>query len=614
MSVRRRQAEIRNHTALDAGIPRRTKIAVAKRRADFAADARSTQSTQPGFGALSRRLFVWLGSLIWLAAGNLGDRMRFRSTRATRARRLRQMLQTIGGAGIKIGQQLSLRADIIPIEYCDELVKLLDQVPPFPAPQAMAIIERETKRPLAEIFLSFDPNEIGAGSIGCVYQAHLHDGTKVAVKVRRPGIELQVRCDLKIMELLGTWGEALGLTPGGRSRHMIREISRMLLDEIDYRLEALQTEAFGREASLRNIVNVPAIISRLCGPEVLVTQFMEGVFLYEILNAQEDEDQASFETLRAQGYDTTAISRNLVRLMFWQIYESSMFHADPHPANIVVRPDNSVGLIDFGACGALSKKSRRALQAMHRHYDDPHEMARAIVATQQPLPYIDVDQYTHELYYLVRDQTLAMKSDSAKWYEKSSGALWARAAEIGREYKITLNPELLRFMRTSFLGEAILVRLNPNLNAAEEFLACYDDYLTTKQNRNTEFFKKNRRLILGETVNRIGSLVDLIQLDLERKREELDRPHYRYGLRVDKSSFVISAIIKTLVWWALYLFLWANARAIFTAMRGSPAVPFIDHVTWTLTNPIFLGLLAINLLVVFRKLTLRLDEPDLTRR
>lgn len=599
---------------MDAGIPRRTRIAVAKRRADFAADPSNVKSTTPGFGALLRRSFVWVGSLIWLAVANLGDRMLFRSSRARRAVRLRRVLQNIGGAGIKIGQQLGLRADLIPIEYCDELVKLLDQVPPFPSAQAIAIIERQNGRPLAEIFLSFDPEVIGSGSIGCVYQAHLHDGTKVAVKVRRPGIERQVRCDLKIVELLGRWGEALSLVPAGRSRYMIREVSRMLLDEIDYRLEALQTEAFGREAAVRNVVDVPEVIPELCGREVLVTEFMEGVFLHEILNAQEDENPAAMQALQAQGYDPVAISRNLVRMMFWQMYESSVFHADPHPANIVIRSDNSLGLIDFGACGALSKKSRRALQAVHRYHDDPHEMARAIVATQQPLPHIDVDQYVHELYYLVRDQSLAMKSESAKWYEKSSGALWARAAEIGREYKVTLNPELLRFMRTSFLGEAILVRLNPHLKVVDEFRACYEEYLTNTRNRNAEAVRKNWRLVLGEAVHRLGDLVDLVKVDLERKREALDRPKYQYGLRVDKSSFVVSVAMKTLLWWALYLLVWAEARAIYTAMSGSEAVPFVDHVVWTLTNPFFLGLLAINLVIVFRKLTVRLDEPDLAGR
>jgi ubiquinone biosynthesis protein len=597
---------------VNTDIPRRERISISKRRADFAADV-VYGPPRPNFGSVVKRLAVWTAALSKFFADGLVDRLRFRDSRHRRAVRLRIVLQEMGGTGVKIGQQLGLRADIIPVEYCDELMKLLDQVPPFPSEQAIAVIERETGKPITEIFESFDPVPIGSGSIGCVYQARLPGGRKVAVKVRRPGIDMEMRSDLKVIEILARAGEALSLIPAGSSHATVREISRMLFDELDYRLEALQTEVFGRQAANSRAVRAAAVIAELCSREVIVTEFVEGVFLHEILNAIEDEDPTRSEELAALGYDPAEISKNIVRMMFWQMYESDMFHADPHPANIVIQPDNTLTLIDFGVCGALSKQARRSLQSIHRHYNDPHGMARAIIATQQPLPYIDVDRYAQELYYLVRDQRLAMRSKSGKWFEKSAGALWAKAAEISREYKVRLNPELLRYMRTSFLGDAILARLNPALDMAAEFGACYKEYLLNHRKRR-ETKQRDWQLILEEVLLRFNDFTDLVMLEFERRREMAERPHYRYALRVEKSSFAASALMKTAVWSGFWLLVWGGGRALWTRLHGGHAAPFGDDLVWALKNPAFVVLLVLSFAVTFRKMTHRFDEPDLRGR
>ncbi len=594
-------------------IPRRSRIPIGTRRAELTPE-RVPDAIRPTTTSVLRRMGTWSLALTRFGLAVLGDRVRTRHSRRRSAVHLKQMLQSLGGTGIKIGQQLGLRADLIPVEYCDELLSLLDQVPPFPAEAAIATIEAAVRRPLSEVFEAFDPVVIGSGSIGCVYQARLLDGTKVAVKVRRPGIELQMRSDLKVLELIGTWGERLTILPSGSARPAIREITKMLVDETDYRLEAQQTEAFGIEAAKYDVVSVPKVCHEVCSRDVITTEFVEGVFLHEILNAMEDQDPAALEALTAEGYDNIAISKRLVRLMFWQMFESEIFHADPHPANIVIKPDNSLTLIDFGVCGALSRRSRRALQDIFRQVKDPHEMARAIIATQQPLPYIDVDQYAQELYYLVRDQMLAMKSTNGKWYEKSAGALWSKAAEIGREFKVKINPELLRYMRTSFLGDAILVRVNPQINMAEEFRAYFEEYLVDRRRRQGEAVRRSWRLILEETLQRVSDLTDLVGMEMDARRRVLERPRYRYGLRVEKSAFAVSAVLNSVLWSAGWLAAWVAVRAGYVLVTGSTALPWIDHVTWTLQHPVFLVCLVGTLVMMFRSIGSRLDEPDVGER
>jgi hypothetical protein len=149
------------------------------------------------------RLYVWLSALTYFAGGTVWDTLRSRDSEERRAVRLRRMFENGGGTFVKIGQQMSIRLDLLPARYCHELGKMLDSVPPFPTEQAIATIERATGRPLSATFAQFDPQPIGSASIACVYQAVLRGtGEKVAVKVRRPRIERLFAADFRVLDWL----------------------------------------------------------------------------------------------------------------------------------------------------------------------------------------------------------------------------------------------------------------------------------------------------------------------------------------------------------------------------------------------------------------------------
>src|SRR5262249_27220892 len=134
------------------------------------------------------RLCRWLSVIASLAGAYLWDKLRRRDSPAQRGVHLRLVLQKAGGTFVKIGQQLAMRVDLLPGEYCAELSKMLDRMPAFPLEEALATVERATGKPWQEVFAVFDPEPVGSASIACVYQATLKNGTKVAVKIRRPGI------------------------------------------------------------------------------------------------------------------------------------------------------------------------------------------------------------------------------------------------------------------------------------------------------------------------------------------------------------------------------------------------------------------------------------------
>ena len=185
---------------------------------------RHSSPFQAGLWLTLRRLFVWNVGLFIFLSGILGDKIRQRDTIMIRAVRLRETFARISGTFIKFGQQAAVRADSLPYATCEELTKLLDKVAPFPTEQAIAAIERVTGRPLAETFQQFDPEPIGSASIACVYQAVLHNGDEVAVKVRRPGIGDLFVADFRVLGWLFGMMEALTLVYrdyfGGSAQHV----------------------------------------------------------------------------------------------------------------------------------------------------------------------------------------------------------------------------------------------------------------------------------------------------------------------------------------------------------------------------------------------------------
>jgi len=148
------------------------------------------------------RLLVWIWGFVRFYSGNLLDVLRGRASVQRRAVRLRRVLEDGGPTFAKLAQQVSMRADMLPYAYCAELGKMLDQAPAFPLEQAIEIIERTLGQPLADVFEIFDPEPIGSASLACVYQARLRTGTRVAVKVRRPGIGPLIAADLRALDWL----------------------------------------------------------------------------------------------------------------------------------------------------------------------------------------------------------------------------------------------------------------------------------------------------------------------------------------------------------------------------------------------------------------------------
>ena len=406
------------------------------------------------------RLFVWLWGFLRFYFGNTLDVFLRRSSDQRRAVRLRRVFEDAGATFAKLGQQLSMRADMLPYAYCAELGKMLDQAPAFPTQQAVEIIERNLGGPLSDVFDVFDPEPIGSASLACVYQAQLKTGEKVAVKVRRPGIGPLIAADLRALDWILILGETLTIIPPGVTRRFRQDFETILFNELNFRAEARYTDIFRRRAAKRKKgVTAPQVYFKYCSEEVMVSELVSGVWMWELMAAVDSNDQEFLAKVRRIGIEPKALARKLVLVMQHEVQEELFFHADPHPANLVIMPNNGICFIDFGAIGRFSTQTRKTFRELQHHMvrGDIGRMVNCALSLAGPLPPMDVETVRVEMEKIYADTVYAMKSKDAEWWEKSSAQAWLRFLEVSQQFSLPASFETIQYFRTSFAYDAIVI-------------------------------------------------------------------------------------------------------------------------------------------------------------
>jgi ubiquinone biosynthesis protein len=287
----------------------------------------------------SERLAAWSGRLLF-----------WRDLSAPRAVRLREALESLGPIFVKFGQVLSTRRDLIPPDFADELAKLQDRVPPFPTEQALSVLELEYGRSVDVVFKRFDRTPIASASIAQVHFAELQDGTEVAVKVVRPGIERVIEHDLGLLEAAATlidrvWVDGRRLKP----REVVAEFAKHLRDELDLMREAANCSQLRRNFKGSPLLKVPEVHWDYCSSRVMVMERMVGTPISQL------------DRLREQQIDLKALSRAGVEIFFTQVFRDGFFHADMHPGNIFVSPSGQYIALDFGIMGTLEERDKQYL-------------------------------------------------------------------------------------------------------------------------------------------------------------------------------------------------------------------------------------------------------------
>ncbi len=317
---------------------------------------------------------------------------------ATRWEIVRMALEELGPTFIKIGQLLSNRTDILPIELIQELTRLQDEVQPIPRRLVLRAVEDELGRPIEDVFVEFDREPVASASIAQVHRAVLKSGELVGVKLQRPGIESKIETDLDIVAYFARLAERY--IPASRylgPSSAVKEFRKYIRRELDFSRERQNMERFATLFAKRPQIKVLATYPRFSTKRLLIMEYAEGVKIRTALDGKE-----AVETF---GFDPRAVAENGAELMLEQILIHGFFHADPHPGNIMILPDNVLCFLDFGLVGRLHEEERdhlaSAITGMVRR--DGAKVTDSILRLTRCSRALDYEELVDEVQELVDD-------------------------------------------------------------------------------------------------------------------------------------------------------------------------------------------------------------------
>jgi len=258
-------------------------------------------------------------------------------------------LESLGPTFVKLGQILSTRADLLPPAYLDALARLQDQVEPFPYEDVERTIREDLGVRISHAFVEFDKLPIAAASLGQVHRAVLRGGREVAVKVQRPGIHEQIEKDLSAFHEIAAVIDRIGAARNMDAARVVDEFKRTLMSELDYREEARNLVTIAHQLrDFENIV-VPLPVDDFTTARVLTMDYVAGTKITAVSRVEWTE------------VDGSTLAEDLFRAYLQQILIDGVFHADPHPGNVLLTPDRRIALIDLGMVGRISSTLQEQL-------------------------------------------------------------------------------------------------------------------------------------------------------------------------------------------------------------------------------------------------------------
>lgn len=464
----------------------------------------------------------------------------------TRPQRLRMALEDLGPTFIKLGQLLSTRPDFVPPEYLYELAKLQDDVPFFSYEEVEQTFLDETGKKPQEIFLEFDKKPLAAASIGQAHRAVLVNGDKVVIKVQRPNIEEIIAADLEILAHLASLMEMyLEEVQGHRPSTIVEEFARTISKEIDYSVEISHIQRFARQFQGKKEIYIPKVYRQYSSDRILTMELIDGIKASDI------------EKLKKNDIDLKLVAARGTKLIMEQIFVHGFFHADPHPGNIFIMPNNIICFLDYGMMGYLSRQDREDFTDLMMYIVERNEKKVTDSVLKLTYSYGDVDKEA-----LSRDMSEMLDRYlylPLKYLE--AGKIVQELLELVARHRVYFKPNLYLMMKAMATVEGVGQKLDPDLELiklaepfmrkvktdrlkvsrlAEEAGITSRDYLELLRDLPEEL-----REILGQVRN--GNLkLEFKHVGLERLMDVFDRVSNRISFAIVLASLIIGSSLIVL--------------------------------------------------------------------
>ena len=465
----------------------------------------------------------------------------------SRWERIRMVIEELGPTFVKGAQMLSNRPDILPAELIIEFEKLQDQVHPESPNTIRKILRQELDTEIEEIFDYFDDKPLGSASIGQVHRGRLINGTDVAIKIQRPKVLEMVQTDISLIK------DIVKLTEGYFKKYgvlnpleIVEAFEKSISKEMDYTIEARSMDQFRNFYKSNAGFKVPKVYRQYSTQKILIQEFVSGCKITDTKQQSE------------WGINPRRIAEKGLDVYLHQIFEKGYFHADPHPGNIIIKPDGTLVLIDYGMIGKLTKRDKFAFSGIFigMANKDARQMATSLkklciesdIPNMKALEY-ELEDLIEEYAYLDVDE-MNMKDLTASLYR------------IIYKYKLTVPGSIFLILRALVILEGIGKRIHPKFNTFE-FVQPYGSKIIQEQysvqNLTQDFLYSAQQftsLINSLPLTLKDILVNLRKGDLTIKvqnssteylADKIDKASIRLVLVILVSTFLITGMVFYLV-------------------------------------------------------------------
>lgn len=425
----------------------------------------------------------------------------------TRPQRLKLFFEESGGAFVKLGQILALRRDFLPAEYTFELLNLLNKLPSAPFSEMRKVFAEETGQIVGNFFASFDIEPIGSASIAQVYKARLSDGqAEVAVKIQRPDIEKIFEADFLVISFLAAIIDLFNLFSALSVKEIARDFIRWTKRELDFRNESRNAAAFLEYSRRSPATVIPKQYQKYTSAKVLVQEFISGgVSVLDIVLGKYSRGR-----LVENGINPDRMASYLIKDAMRQYFIDGFFHADPHPANLILlpgdenSPDGKLCYLDFGIVGEAEKENRLILlkfvygisikdiemtakylleygkknlrREISSFFRVEPKKQKVVDEIMEKIEEIIISYFKKEVQEIMEPWFDAAKDINAGFKNRSSALAFLKLVKKAEKYGVRFPLDIILFFRTLVIDDIVALQISPQFDIMEAMRSFFAEY------------------------------------------------------------------------------------------------------------------------------------------
>lgn len=420
------------------------------------------------------------GRLLWVAikygAGPLARRvLRLSPHGPAYTVGVRLALEELGLTFVKLGQFLAMRFDILPLELCQELSRLFEAVPPMDVSRVTAVIEAELGGPVSLHFAYFAQQPLAAASVAQVHEARTHQGQRVAVKVQRPDIAAVFEADMRNLRRAASWLDRIDVVAALSLTDVADEFATYTRRELDFRMEGATADRVRDRLSKHAVA--PKVLWHLSSAKVLTMEFLTGM---SIAKLSQRLRRGGPEQVKAElpQLDLHLALHNFAFAALSQLFQTGVFHADPHPGNILIRDDNRVAFVDFGIFGRLSNRTRETLASYIENVaaGNLDEAFRHYSSLSVPTADTDVASFQRETKAVLSRWYEASKRADSPVHSRHLGMIVGEMLQILHRHRLRMGMDTMLFWRAVIALDSSALSLSDRFDLLGEMQAFFKQY------------------------------------------------------------------------------------------------------------------------------------------